>query len=268
MSLSKKLRTLSHLNWRWAIRYYSKHIAIAVSYRAARVLGKKKYIVTVGEVSVSLAFFHPYHHLIAREYAKGLGEVNMWEEWVRHSRTAQIIYDAGAYNGIYALLAAKANPQAIVYAFEIDSENIDHIKANITENGLTNIILIEKALWDTSGTQSWKGTDGGTSGKIGEGSTVVETISFDDAVAISGPPDLVKMDIEGAEYKVVKSMKVNPRRVLLEVHLQSMQGGTAEDLMRELDRRKYERVLVDDTTTRFLEGKVTEHYWCTLVPRQ
>ena len=54
----------------------------------------------------------------------------------------------------------------------------------------------------------------------------IETVSFEDLVNKTGTPGLVKLDIEGAEYKVIKSIVHSPTVILLEVHLQWIEGGS------------------------------------------
>ena len=211
-----------------------------------------------------MGFLSPYHHHFAKGCADaGYDERIFWEDWVKHARTARIIYDAGGYSGLYGLLAAATNPNAKVYIFEVEPEALKHIELNIKLNSLSNIIIIESALWDEDGTVLFNGIVGGTAGRIDDHGYTVNSISFNTICGRVGAPDLMKLDIEGAEYRVIKSMKVNPK-MLVEVHLKLLVDGTKQDLLDELKSRKYELMLVGQWGHRYHKKNdpFREHYWC------
>ncbi|ABL88657.1 conserved hypothetical protein [Pyrobaculum islandicum DSM 4184] len=65
-------------------------------------------------------------------------------------------------------------------------------------NELKNVVLVNKALWDVDGVRL-KLMDRGTASAVGEGDVEVDTVTVDSL----GRFDVVKMDIEGAEGRVV-----------------------------------------------------------------
>lgn len=262
MSILKKINTLRNLDWKWASVYYPKRARVYLLYYWAKILGIKSYSVTIGGVTVLLGFTHPYHHFIAKQCSNLQCEANLWERWVIESKKQPVIWDAGAYNGIYGLLAAKANPSAKVYILDVDEEAVKHVKANIELNNLDNAFVIEKALYDSTGSHTFSVTEGGTAGRLSDKGMTIETVSFEDLVNKTGTPGLVKLDIEGAEYKVIKSIVHSPTVILLEVHLQWIEGGSRDSILDELKKRNYTSTVADDTRSPYYTGKVTEHYWC------
>src|SRR5262249_15546093 len=115
MSLRKKVHTLVHLDWHWAYRYARKRYYQRRGIILANIRGIHSFDATVGEVTVKLHFFTPYHWSIADTMAHYNYEHPLPEKWIEYAASASLIFDAGAFNGFYGLLAAKANPKAQVY---------------------------------------------------------------------------------------------------------------------------------------------------------
>jgi FkbM family methyltransferase len=62
------------------------------------------------------------------------------------------VVDIGAHIGYYTLIAAKqVGNKGLVYAFEPDPRNFALLKENINANGYRNVVLVNKAVSDTSG---------------------------------------------------------------------------------------------------------------------
>lgn len=61
------------------------------------------------------------------------------------------VIDCGAHVGIFTLKAAKRAKHGLVLAVEPDAHNYEILKANVENNGLTNVITIKNALTDKSG---------------------------------------------------------------------------------------------------------------------
>ncbi len=63
--------------------------------------------------------------------------------WQALAAGAGVILDVGAGAGLYALLAARAAPQARVVCFEAAAGNCARMRSNVKRNGVTNIELVE-----------------------------------------------------------------------------------------------------------------------------
>ncbi len=123
-----------------------------------------------------------------------------------------MVYDIGGYNGIYGLLYAKSHPQAEVTIFEPDDINADHIDRNIELNGLKNCRLMRAAVTDHDGTVSF--SQGGRSKEhMRAGGKMVKAVTL----AALPRADLIKIDAEGAEGRILSTLKYRPT-ILLELH--------------------------------------------------
>jgi FkbM family methyltransferase len=157
--------------------------------------------------------------------------------------------DVGANFGYFSLLAAqRLGPSGRVLAFEPDPRNIARLRANLQVNGITNVTVIPKAVYDQAGTLTLNlATDDednlGSSSLIAAGHgrqpLEVPVVRLDDLLPAEGIEhvELVKMDIEGAEIGALEGARESLRagridRILLEFH-QSILGP--EKLRQTLD---------------------------------
>ncbi len=138
-------------------------------------------------------------------------------------RQGMVFYDIGANVGFFSVLAAKlVGPAGAVYAFEPVPENASLVERNARLNALGNISVFEVAVSDQTGRSELllaryaggavlksAGTPPDLSGCIS-----VETATIDDLVKRQElrPPDIVKIDVEGAERNVLQGMVDTLRR--------------------------------------------------------
>lgn len=115
------------------------------------------------------------------------------------------IIDGGAFPGEFSIVAAKKGAEVI--ALEPDPENAEIMRRNIRMNGLEDSIkVIEKGLWSEKTRKEFeKDSCLGVGSRVKEGSeTEIELDSLDKIVSEHWKPDLVKLDIEGAEIEALK----------------------------------------------------------------
>jgi FkbM family methyltransferase len=147
-----------------------------------------------------------------RLYFWGGYEEESCAHWIRLARESRIIFDIGANVGLYSLLAAWANPQSEIHAFEPTPAMVDILTSNIELNRMQNISVVPKAVGPGVGTgflRMCAGSNGSNEGMNylaaarEDGSDLpVEVISLDGYCQQHGIEriDLMKMDIEGGEY--------------------------------------------------------------------
>jgi FkbM family methyltransferase len=139
----------------------------------------------------------------------------VWEEnttrYIReHLKPGQTFVDVGAHAGYYTLLAADlVGPSGQVIAFEPAADNREFLENNITANGEIGkkIIVYPFALSDAQEkTVLHRNQDAGGHSLIGrgDGESVLST-RMDSALDCI--PDMVKIDVEGAEMRVLAGMK-------------------------------------------------------------
>ena len=136
------------------------------------------------------------------------------------SKKGMISYDVGANIGYISLVMASLNgQQGRVVSFEVLPKNLERLQNNIEINHLTEgIKSVAKAVSDKSGKGSFLVHASGAMGKISEAkgrderyesTQKIETIALDDFVYRDKnvAPDIVKIDIEGAEGLALKGMR-------------------------------------------------------------
>jgi FkbM family methyltransferase len=128
-------------------------------------------------------------------------------------RPGQTVYDVGANVGYFTLLASRqVGLGGRVVAFEPFARNIAYLHRHVELNGAANVTIVPAACADTTGIARFApGTDC-AEGRLIEAPVAgaaaiqfVPTVTIDDVVAQSGlVPDLLKVDVEGAEERVLK----------------------------------------------------------------
>ena len=147
-------------------------------------------------------------------------------------RGGDVFYDIGANVGYFTVLAGRlVGPTGAVYAFEPVPSNASIVERNARLNHMENIETLRVAVSHQTGKSELYLAHyaGGAALKSAgpppdlAGSILVDTSSIDDLVKHRRirPPDVVKIDVEGAELDVLHGMlKVlqegNPK-VILEV---------------------------------------------------
>jgi FkbM family methyltransferase len=139
-----------------------------------------------------------------------------------------VFYDVGAGIGYYACIAARLG--ASVIAFEPDASNAECLERHAHLNGLQHQVeIVRAAVFSHSGRiglePAEQKTAHGNAHVIGDGRTTrasVPCVTIDEVARSKGPPDFIKIDVEGAESDVLRGAEavfahVKPR-LLCEVH--------------------------------------------------
>jgi FkbM family methyltransferase len=148
------------------------------------------------------------------------------------AREGDVFYDIGANLGYFSILAARlVGASGAVYAFEPVPANAAAVGRNARLNRFGNIVVLEVAVSRRTGRSELylaRHVGGAALKSAGvppdlAGSIAVDTSSIDDLVSFRRirPPDVVKIDVEGAELDVLQGMRTVLREsnpgVILEV---------------------------------------------------
>jgi FkbM family methyltransferase len=158
-------------------------------------------------------------------------------------RDARIILDVGANTGLYSLAALSLNPRCQVVAWEPFRGNYERLQANIEANGFADRCTLRlEAAASQSGTlrlsthENWAMHSAVF--ERGGPVTQVAATSIDEVVPSRAPVDLVKIDVEGFEYDVLKgALRVlqEARPVLLiELHPEAPNAAKTRELLSDL----------------------------------
>lgn len=141
-------------------------------------------------------------------------QISIMTTWARNQRP-DLFIDIGANIGLYCciLLRKKLVPAAI--GFEPDHRNMVELKANADLNGIANQLQLQAyALSDHAGTAMFEegpAENRGNSRFLSEGSTAptyqVQVQRFDDLYNFTGKTLVIKIDVEGHEFPVLRGME-------------------------------------------------------------
>jgi FkbM family methyltransferase len=134
-----------------------------------------------------------------------------------------MIIDCGANIGMSVIYFKKLYPRAEIIAFEPDPKIFNILKSNIESLNYSNIKLINSALWSSEKMIDFYAdrADGGRAEeKIAEVAPIkVATIKLSNY--LNRKIDLLKIDIEGAEFEVLnecKNLLNNVDNIFIEYH--------------------------------------------------
>lgn len=158
--------------------------------------------------------------------AKGAGRYE--PRYVRALRCligeGQRVFDIGANIGFYSVLfSCWVGSAGTVIAYEPDPNNLKLLERNIAgKNKCDNVSIRKRALAETTGSATFTMDPAtGATSRLGVGPTYgemlfgsgreilvnVEVSSLDQEAELWGPPDLLKMDVEGGEFDVLSGGK-------------------------------------------------------------
>jgi FkbM family methyltransferase len=152
---------------------------------------------------------------IGIRWVVGSGMPNFWlgtyerekvELFSRELFPGSVVCDIGANSGIYTVLACRAvGPSGHVFSFEPAPQNLSYLNRNIRVNRYSNCTVIPKAVSNLDGTVSFDPGIDPCVGKIStDGVLRVPCTSLDAYFSEQRPlPQLLKIDVEGAEYEVL-----------------------------------------------------------------
>lgn len=152
-----------------------------------------------------------------RDYIAGTKELPVQSVLAEHIRPGDVVFDIGGNIGFMSLIAARlVGEEGRVYAFEPLPENAECLRRNLRANNFANCKVLEMALADRAGQEEL------LLSKLPGGSTISAAdrppdftgtlrvrVATADGLVGSGavrPPDFVKLDVEGAELRVLRGM--------------------------------------------------------------
>lgn len=177
-------------------------------------------------------------------------------------KPGMVMIDIGANDGLFTVFAAKrVGKKGRVFAFEPSTREFARLKANIALNRLRNVTAVPKALSNISGSTQLKISEYGHEGQntLGDfahavkqaGIQMVEVCRLDEW--LRGQDicrlDLIKIDVEGAEHKVLQGGQETIRKfkpiILVELldkalQYQGSSAGQVIQFLLDLNYRIYD----------------------------
>ncbi len=131
-------------------------------------------------------------------------------------RPEMTVLDVGAMAGLFTLMAAPRVRRVI--SFEPLERNVAFLARNVRLAGLANVEIVPKAVGDCDGTIPFHVYRSERRGPLGMGSVVGGqgsepiTVSCTTLDSLDLAPDLIKIDVEGAEAAVIDGARETLRR--------------------------------------------------------
>lgn len=120
------------------------------------------------------------------------------------------ILDVGAHSGIYSLFGCALNSDVEIFSFEPFLPIYERMLDNLDRNGFRQRCkTFQAAVGDVSGTARFHVAEDRTMSAIVEtgGDLEIPVVTLDDVVPHDGRTGLVKIDVEGHEYRVLRGMR-------------------------------------------------------------
>ena len=229
-TLRKKLRKVAEIMRREGLRTtlvrVVRYLTVIVIDGYYRLRGSRTLTVDGHSVTfdTTLTALGPYGYFIRTER-------EILEETLAELRPDDVFYDVGAYVGIYSCFADTILEDGDIVAIEPYPPNVSALKRNFELNQV-DATVVPKLLWDEVTTVHFDDPGGQTT------SAIVAARSTEDDSSLSLPattgdrltesmatpaPDVVKIDVEGAEGRVLQGMgeilrSPKCRLVVCEVH--------------------------------------------------
>lgn len=120
------------------------------------------------------------------------------------SNEAPVIIDAGGNIGMSAIWLRQTYPKSQITVYEADPTLATILKENLTAARISDVDVQNAAVWDKDGVVAFdnRGQDKGLISSNGQ----IQIRSIDLALHLPARVDLLKLDIEGAEFPVIRRL--------------------------------------------------------------
>ena len=181
-------------------------------------------------------------------------EVESYRAFAAAITPGDVIYDVGAHIGTYTIIALRrSGPGGAVVAYEPDDAAREHLVRHLEWNGAGRSALIRAVCCGAVPGEATfyyaPGEADGQSGLVpvrGFSRRSVPVTTLDEEIAAIGlAPSLVKIDVEGAEWEVLKGAEFTLRRdrprLLISLHPAALvaSGATPDAVLEWLHARDY-----------------------------
>lgn len=156
-------------------------------------------------------------------------------------KQGDVCVDIGANIGYYALQEARlVGDKGYVYAIEPVAESVKWLKRNIALNGYNNIEVFQLACGDNSGVGEINVSEKRNWSSIRPENKrhyvrkdEIEIVRLDSFIEGKIVPNIIRMDVEGYEYEIIKGMKGlfdlgHPMKLFIEMHFDIMREKSVE----------------------------------------
>jgi len=195
---------------------------------------------TPGRMSV---FGWDLEYVCPRALLSGLDTLvrKRWNDFRAKTENPTIL-DCGSNIGISVLHYKRQFPEARIVAFEPDPHIVPVLRRNLERNNASDVDIVEAAVWTRDGTAEFFCEPAEGSSLVRRQSRSVTVRTVDLRRFLVNPVDLIKMDIEGAEYQVIPGIVDNlavVKNLIVECHIENDDMRPFSDLLRALSSARF-----------------------------
>lgn len=181
----------------------------------------------LGKFKISYHNSKEFHQIKNEIFNSGIYSLEISEE-------NPVILDIGAHIGLATLFFKQRWPGARLFAFEPNPESFALLEENVWQNNLENVELYQLAITGSEGIRqlyipigedSWSSNsslrEGSWTGIEKQQGLRVESVRLAKIIQKLEHIDILKMDVEGAEFEIFKDMKSQIGKIshiLVEIH--------------------------------------------------
>ncbi len=178
----------------------------------------------------------------APSYLAAYEEIFAKENYLfRSVKDSPFIIDCGANIGLSVIYFKKLFPDCRIVTFEPDPVVFNALKYNVGLFGYKEVELHKKAIWDAQTVLRFM-AEGSVSGRLtkpGDADTerVIEVNTARLKDYLQGEVDFLKMDIEGAETRVIRDCSDqlrNVKNMFIEYHSHATEPQTLDEILHVL----------------------------------
>ncbi|GGH73884.1 FkbM family methyltransferase [Filimonas zeae] len=178
-----------------------------------------------------------------REFIDVVREIFIDKQYLQQLPENAVVLDCGAHIGLSVLYTKTICPTARITAFEPDKYNFQLLSKNVAAQQLSHVVLENKAIWKEETTLQFEGgvdmgshlMEGGGEAQFASSEAfTVKTARLRDVMISHAKIDFLKVDIEGAEYDVLKDIEDQLYRVdnfFLEYHGNFAEGHKLNEML-------------------------------------
>jgi FkbM family methyltransferase len=174
---------------------------------------KKEYLLRFKNIHIKLSALDNYskHFLFSRFRNKKTPEPIVTKMLIDSLKQKKVFVDVGTHIGYYTCLVGKYLKEGKVYGFEVNRHAFEICKKNVNLNNLKNVEIFNLAVSNKNGSIEIPEIDypfpGFSIKNNFKKSNYVNSISLDSFFKNKKNPDVIKIDVEGAELLVLKGMQ-------------------------------------------------------------
>jgi FkbM family methyltransferase len=185
------------------------------------------------------------------QYIDGSYEKSIQQALAKNLCPGMVFYDVGANGGFFSLFGAQlVGPSGTVIAFEPHPQTARQCRAQIDANDFQNVTVVAAAVSDRIGTHKFSDGEFSVMRSLQDAETapktiIVKTTTLDHEITKYPPPDVLKIDIEGAEIDALRGadMLLTEKKPILLVEVHSNELAIQYDVL--MDRYQYQTFDLD-----------------------